>query len=51
MPEEVVILCKLLRKHNETEFIDDIYHRIQHDYVLRYIREEAIDFKEVCKVY
>ena len=28
MPEEIVILCKLLKKHGDSEFTSKIFHRI-----------------------
>ena len=53
MPEEVVILCRLLGQYGKQnpDFVKEISTSLQFDYLINYIETDQIDFKEVCKIY
>ena len=51
LPEEIVILLKMLDKCQNQDFSQKITQKIESDYLILNIDENSIDFKEAMKIY
>jgi hypothetical protein len=51
MPEEVVILAKLLSRFQDEAFVTEVVQSLESTYILNYLQQDQISFLELCKIF